>query len=123
MFPTGDFLRSHNIVPSNKTMYTLQQLQDAVKAHTGVVPYFGCAGPEAPEGDGRTVLDEVKQLYPPGDLILTYFLGRYGTSTMPWEQRRREGSYTLTPRRHLPARRKERSGTMRELQAPYATIR
>jgi ribonuclease T2 len=60
MFPTGEFLRSHNIVPSNTTGYTLKQLQDAVKAHTGATPYFGCTGPEAPEGDGQTVLDEVK---------------------------------------------------------------
>jgi len=58
-FPTGDFLRSHGIVPSNTTTYTLEQMQDAVKAHTGVIPYFGCTGPEAPEGDGRTVVDEV----------------------------------------------------------------
>jgi len=59
MFPTGQFLRSHDIVPSNRTTYTLQQLQNAVKAYTGVVPYFGCTGPEAPEGDGRTILNEV----------------------------------------------------------------
>jgi len=74
MFPTGDFLRSHGIVPSNKTSYTLQQMQDAVKAHTGVIPYFGCTGAEAPEGDGRTVVDEVKQLDSFVNLNLTCFL-------------------------------------------------
>jgi len=59
MFPTGKFLSAHGIVPSNTTTYTLAQLQGAVKAFTGAVPYFGCTGPQAPEGDGRTIVDEV----------------------------------------------------------------
>ncbi|KAF8496094.1 ribonuclease T2 [Gautieria morchelliformis] len=59
MFPTGQFLASHGIVPSNTTTYTLSALQTAVKAHTGAIPYFGCTGPKAPEGDGRTIVDEV----------------------------------------------------------------
>jgi ribonuclease T2 len=60
MFPMGEFLKSHGIVPSNTTTYTLQQLENAVMAHTGAIPYFGCTGPKTSEGDGRTVLDEVK---------------------------------------------------------------
>lgn len=58
-FPTGEFLASHGIVPSNTTTYTLSQLQNAVKAHTGAIPYFGCSGQQAPAGDGRTILSEV----------------------------------------------------------------
>lgn len=40
------------IVPSNKTTYTLPQLQAAVKAQTGSIPFFGC-------GQNGTVLQEV----------------------------------------------------------------
>jgi ribonuclease T2 len=63
MFPTGQFLASHGIVPSNTTTYTLSALQAAVKAHTGAIPYFGCTGPKAPEGDGRTIVDEVRAYF------------------------------------------------------------
>ncbi|KIJ54910.1 hypothetical protein M422DRAFT_73659 [Sphaerobolus stellatus SS14] len=59
MFPTGQFLASQGIVPSNTTTYTLTQLNNAIKAHTGAIPYFGCSGANAPEGDGRTILTEV----------------------------------------------------------------
>jgi len=41
-FPTFDFLAVAGIVPSNTTTYTLAQLQNAVKAQTGAIPYFGC---------------------------------------------------------------------------------
>jgi energy-converting hydrogenase Eha subunit F len=33
---------SARILPSNKTTYTLPQLQNAIKSQTGAVPYFGC---------------------------------------------------------------------------------
>ncbi|KZS99004.1 ribonuclease T2 [Sistotremastrum niveocremeum HHB9708] len=58
-FPTGKFLASAGIVPSNSTTYSLAAMQNAVKAHTGAIPYFGCTGPEAPNKDGRTIVDEV----------------------------------------------------------------
>jgi len=58
MFPTGEFLASAGIVPSNTTTYKLADLQNAVKSHTGAVPYFGCTGPKSPNGDGNTILNE-----------------------------------------------------------------
>lgn len=39
-------------MPSNKTTYTLSQLQNALKMQTGAVPYLGC-------GFNGTVLQEV----------------------------------------------------------------
>ena len=44
--------RSAGIVPSNKTTYSLSQLQTALKAQTGAVPFLGC-------GQNGTVLQEV----------------------------------------------------------------
>jgi ribonuclease T2 len=41
-----------NIVPSNKTMYKLGDLEAAVKSQLGGVPYFGCT-------QNGTVLSEV----------------------------------------------------------------
>ena len=41
------------ITPSNTTTYTLAQLQNAVKAQTGAIPYFGCSGSQ------HNILDEV----------------------------------------------------------------
>ncbi|KZT51748.1 ribonuclease T2 [Calocera cornea HHB12733] len=58
-YPTGSFFRSAGIVPSNTTTYNLTQLQQAVKAHTGAILYFGCTGNQTANKDGRTVLDEV----------------------------------------------------------------
>jgi len=52
MFPTYDMLAAYSIVPSNKTTYTLSQLQSALKAQTGAVPYLGCI-------NNGTSLDEV----------------------------------------------------------------
>ena len=40
------------IIPSNKTMYTLSQFQNALKSQTGAIPYLGC-------GNNGTVLQEV----------------------------------------------------------------
>lgn len=40
------------IVPSNKTTYTLDQIQTAIKSQTGSVPFFGCSA-------NGTVLSEV----------------------------------------------------------------
>lgn len=51
-YPTFEILASAGIVPSNKTTYTLPQLQAAVKTQTGSIPYFGC-------GQNGTVLQEV----------------------------------------------------------------
>ncbi|KAF9566095.1 ribonuclease T2 [Agrocybe pediades] len=42
-YPTFDMLAAAGIVPSNKTTYTLDQIQTAIKAQTGSVPYFGCS--------------------------------------------------------------------------------
>lgn len=43
---------SSGIQPSNKTTYSLTQLQTALKAQTGAIPYLGC-------GQNGTVLQEV----------------------------------------------------------------
>jgi len=51
-FPTYDILASAGIVPSNKTTYKLGDIQKALKAQTGGVPYLGC-------GNNGTVLQEV----------------------------------------------------------------
>ncbi|KAK7695324.1 hypothetical protein QCA50_002515 [Cerrena zonata] len=51
-YPTFDMLASAGIVPSNKTTYSLTQLQTALKAQTGATPYLGC-------GVNGTVLQEV----------------------------------------------------------------
>ncbi|KAJ7446438.1 ribonuclease T2-like protein [Mycena galericulata] len=41
-YPTFDMLGSFGIVPSNKTSYSLAQIQNALKAQTGALPYLGC---------------------------------------------------------------------------------
>ena len=52
MFPTFDMLAASGIFPSNKTTYSLSQIQTALKAQTGAIPYLGC-------GSNGTVLQEV----------------------------------------------------------------
>nr|BAF65238.1 ribonuclease T2 [Ganoderma lucidum]BAF65239.1 ribonuclease T2 [Ganoderma lucidum] len=52
MFPTFDTLAASGIFPSNKTTYSLGQIQTALKAQTGAIPYLGC-------GSNGTVLQEV----------------------------------------------------------------
>ncbi|CAL1694058.1 unnamed protein product [Somion occarium] len=52
MYPTFDLLASAGIIPSNRTTYTLTQLQTALKAQTGSIPFLGC-------GFNGTVLQEV----------------------------------------------------------------
>lgn len=51
-------LCSAGIVPSNTTTYTLAQLQNAVKAQTGAIPFFGCGGTGAGGSAGRNILNE-----------------------------------------------------------------
>lgn len=48
----GSLLRRSGIQPSNKTTYSLTQLQSALKAQTGSLPFLGC-------GSNGTVLQEV----------------------------------------------------------------
>jgi ribonuclease T2 len=65
--PTYDWLAKAGITPSNSTTYTLSDMQDALTAEFGAVPYIGCSGPKyntIVEGagstdTGRTVIDEV----------------------------------------------------------------
>ncbi|KAJ8453728.1 hypothetical protein ONZ51_g13436 [Trametes cubensis] len=52
MYPTWELLAASGIFPSNRTTYSLSQLQNALKAQTGAVPYLGC-------GSNGTVLQEV----------------------------------------------------------------
>ncbi|CDO75501.1 hypothetical protein BN946_scf184935.g37 [Trametes cinnabarina] len=52
MYPTWEILAASGILPSNKTTYSLTQLQTALKAQTGSIPYLGC-------GSNGTVLQEV----------------------------------------------------------------
>ena len=42
-YPTYDLLAAYGITPSNKTTYPLANIQDALKAQTGAVPYLGCS--------------------------------------------------------------------------------
>lgn len=68
-FPTWDFLARHQILPSNQTGYSKEEIEDALAEETGAVPYVGCSGPRYNETDagkrenstdaGRTVLSEV----------------------------------------------------------------
>ncbi|KAF8167680.1 ribonuclease T2-like protein [Crassisporium funariophilum] len=51
-YPTFDMLAASGIVPSNKTTYTLNQLQSAIRSQTGSVPFFGCT-------TNGTVLSEI----------------------------------------------------------------
>ncbi|KII94133.1 hypothetical protein PLICRDRAFT_36364 [Plicaturopsis crispa FD-325 SS-3] len=51
-YPTFDMLASAGIVPSNKTTYSISQVQNALKAQTGALPYVGCT-------TNGTVLSEV----------------------------------------------------------------
>ncbi len=50
-FERSLFHRS-GITPSNKTTYSLSQIQNALKGQTGAIPYLGC-------GNNGTVLQEV----------------------------------------------------------------
>lgn len=52
-FPTWEMLAAAGIHPSNTTTYSLSQLQNALKAQTGSVPYLGCGGEDG------TILQEV----------------------------------------------------------------
>ncbi|KAJ6621084.1 ribonuclease T2 [Mycena sp. CBHHK59/15] len=51
-YPTFDLLASRGILPSNKTSYSLGQIQDALKSQTAALPYLGCT-------TNGTVLSEV----------------------------------------------------------------
>ncbi|KAI0275044.1 ribonuclease T2 [Gloeopeniophorella convolvens] len=51
-FPTYDMLAAAGIVPSNTTTYKLSDIQNALKAQSGGIPYLGC-------GNNGTVLQEV----------------------------------------------------------------
>ncbi|KIX02143.1 uncharacterized protein Z518_08082 [Rhinocladiella mackenziei CBS 650.93] len=65
--PTWEWLNEADIVPSNKTTYSLSEIQSALAKKYGATPYIGCSGArynttEAGEGSddgGRTVLSEV----------------------------------------------------------------
>jgi ribonuclease T2 len=69
--PTYDWLAAKSITPSNTTGYTLADIQSALAARHGAVPYVGCSGPlynETAAGkgsldSGRTVLTEVWYYY------------------------------------------------------------
>ncbi|KAI0639556.1 ribonuclease T2 [Trametes polyzona] len=52
MYPTWEMLAASGILPSNRTTYSLNQIQSALKAQTGAIPYLGC-------GQNGTVLQEV----------------------------------------------------------------
>ncbi|OCH87459.1 ribonuclease T2 [Obba rivulosa] len=52
-YPTYNMLAASGILPSNKTTYTLDQLQTALIAQTGSLPYLGCGGKNG------TILQEV----------------------------------------------------------------
>ncbi|KAK4501586.1 hypothetical protein PRZ48_007395 [Zasmidium cellare] len=68
-FPTFQWLQQYGITPSNKTQYNFIDIQDALSAQHGAVPYLGCSGPRYNEtaagrnshtnDTGRTVLSEV----------------------------------------------------------------
>ncbi|KAH8700915.1 ribonuclease T2-like protein, partial [Talaromyces proteolyticus] len=65
--PTYDWLSAAGITPSNKTAYTLDEIQWTLTQASGAVPYLGCTGPrfnetaagKGSQDNGRTVLDEV----------------------------------------------------------------
>ncbi|RDB29420.1 Ribonuclease T2 [Hypsizygus marmoreus] len=42
LYPTFDILAASGIVPSNKTSYTLDQLEIALTSQIGATPYLGC---------------------------------------------------------------------------------
>lgn len=58
-FPTFDFLADHDIHPSNKTTYTLHDIEAAVEEEIGGKSvYFGCSGPRYNEtAAGRNTTD------------------------------------------------------------------
>jgi ribonuclease T2 len=64
---TWEWLAGEDIQPSNKTAYTLSDIQGALREASGAVPYLGCSGPRFNEtaagkgskDNGRTVLSEV----------------------------------------------------------------
>lgn len=63
--PTYEWLKDAGIEPSNKTTYSLSDIQSALKKHYGATPYIGCSGPRYNETSknssdhGSTVLSEV----------------------------------------------------------------
>ncbi|KAK1750057.1 ribonuclease T2 [Echria macrotheca] len=65
--PTYDWLAAKGITPSNTTSYSLSDIQGALAARHGGVPFIGCSGPKynetaAGKGSkdaGRTALTEV----------------------------------------------------------------
>ncbi|GIZ47561.1 hypothetical protein CKM354_001064900 [Cercospora kikuchii] len=68
-YPTWEWLSKHSILPSNSTGYSKVDLENALAAEHGAVPYVGCSGPRYNETEagrrenstdsGRTVLSEV----------------------------------------------------------------
>ncbi|ESK98147.1 ribonuclease t2 [Moniliophthora roreri MCA 2997] len=50
-YPTFDMLAAFGILPSNRTAYSLESIQNALKTQTGVIPYLGCRN--------KTILSEV----------------------------------------------------------------
>ncbi|KEF57774.1 uncharacterized protein A1O9_05694 [Exophiala aquamarina CBS 119918] len=66
-YPTWEWLNEADIVPSNKTTYSLADIENALTKKSGAKPYIGCSGPrynttEAGQGKndtGRTVVSEV----------------------------------------------------------------
>ncbi|KAH8119879.1 ribonuclease T2 [Phellopilus nigrolimitatus] len=56
MYPTYDILAAAGITPSNTTTYTLAQIQNAIKAQTGALPFIGCDGDGT---EGNVLLNEV----------------------------------------------------------------
>ncbi|KAJ1554706.1 hypothetical protein HK405_004282, partial [Cladochytrium tenue] len=69
--PTYKWLTDAGIVPSNSTTYTLSDLQAALTAQHGALPYIGCSGAKYDSTDagagsadaGRTVVSEVWYYY------------------------------------------------------------
>lgn len=66
-YPTWEWLNEAKIVPSNKTTYSLGDIEKALTKKSGAKPYIGCSGPrynttQAGQGSndtGRTVVSEV----------------------------------------------------------------
>lgn len=66
-YPTWEWLNEAKIVPSNKTTYSLTDIEKALTKKSGAKPYIGCSGPRYNTTDvgkgsndtGRTVVSEV----------------------------------------------------------------
>jgi ribonuclease T2 len=68
-FPTWEWLAKYNVLPSNKTQYSISDFETALTIESGALPYVGCSGPRYNDTDagkkanstdtGRTVLSEV----------------------------------------------------------------